>query len=301
MCVPQSRLGAAPWALTDPTVAALNDKLDEAGAPLGEVLLIGQGMQTGRNDVFGERTEAEIRNWRVPRSGWFKRATNTDIQRYRIEDRGEYLLYPHGVGAFTQLPEGVRVHLAEHATELKKRAAYQRGNCQWWQYTWPLRAEYYGKRRRMLCPYLAKENRFAIDENDEFLGLTDTTVLFENDQPEDMRYLLGLLNSRLLTFRFRNIGKLKSGGIYEYFWNSISRIPIRRIDMSNLEDARLHDRLVILVDNMLAAVRQEAAAIGHLAVVATRKCAALDRQIDALVYELYGLTDTEIALVENGT
>jgi hypothetical protein len=300
MRVPQSRLGAAPWALTDPTVAALNDKLDAAGMPLGEVLLIGQGMQTGRNDVFGERTEAEIRNWRVPRSGWFKRATNTDIQRYRIEDRGEYLLYPHDVGAFIQLPEGVRAHLTEHATELKKRAAYQRGNCQWWQYTWPLHAEHYGKRRRMLCPYLAKDNRFAIDESDEFLGLTDTTVLFESGQPEDIRYLLGLLNSRLLTFRFRNIGKLKSGGIYEYFWNSISRLPIRRIDISNPEDMQLHDRMVGLVDQMQAAKRQEAAASGHAAEIAARKCAALDRQIDALVYELYGLTDAEIALVENG-
>jgi type II restriction/modification system DNA methylase subunit YeeA len=28
------------------------------------------------------------------------------------------------------------------------------------------------------------------------------------------------------------------------------------------------------------------------------KCAALDRQIDALVYELYGLTDDEIKNVE---
>ena len=34
--------------------------------------------------------------------------------------------------------------------------------------------------------------------------------------------------------------------------------------------------------------------------MATRKCAALDRQIDALVYELYGLTPDEIALVEGG-
>ena len=28
------------------------------------------------------------------------------------------------------------------------------------------------------------------------------------------------------------------------------------------------------------------------------KCAALDRQIDKLVYELYGLTEAEIAIVE---
>lgn len=300
MQVPQARLSAAPWALAAPAASALNDKLDAAGVPLGEVLLIGKGMETGRNDVFGERSEAEINAWRVPRGGYFKRATNTDIQRYRIVDRGEYLLYPHYVNDIDKLPAGVRNHLTEHAAELKKRAAYQRGNCQWWQYTWPLHAEHYGQRKRMLCPYLARENRFAIDGNDEFLGLTDTTVLFENGQPEDLRYLLGLLNSRLLTFRFRNIGKLKSGGIYEYFWNSISRLPIRRIDMDDRKQTAQHDRMVGLVDQMLAAKRQEATATGHAAELSARKCAALDRQIDQLVYELYGLTADEIALVEGG-
>ena len=191
---------------------------------------------------------------------------------------------------------GAREHLTAHAAELKKRAAYQRGNCQWWQYTWPLHAEHYGTRTRMLCPYMARENRFAIDAGDEFLGLTDTTVLFDNGQAESLHYLMGLLNSRLLTWRFRSIGKLKSGGIYEYFWNSISRLPIRRIDFDSPQDRARHDRLVSLVGQMLAALSQDAG--GRDAELRDRKCAALDRQIDQLVYELYGLTDEEIALVE---
>ncbi|OOG48991.1 hypothetical protein B0E50_06120 [Rhodanobacter sp. C01] len=299
MHVPQARLGAEPWALTSPQVAALNDKIDAAGVPLGEVLLIGQGMQTGRNDVFGERSAADIRDWKVPAGHWFKRATNTDIQRYRIEDRDEYLLYPHRVDDFAQLSAGVRAHLTVHDAELKKRAAYQRGNCEWWQYTWPLHAEHYGQRKRILCPYLATGNRFALDADDTFLGLTDTTVLFDNGQQENLLYLLGLLNSRLLTFRFRSIGKLKSGGIYEYFWNSISRLNIRRIDMSNLRDRTLHDHMVSLVEKMCDAKQQEAAASGHARDVAIRKCAALDRQIDALVHELYGLNSDEITLMED--
>ena len=31
-----------------------------------------------------------------------------------------------------------------------------------------------------------------------------------------------------------------------------------------------------------------------------QKCNALDRQIDNLVYELYGLTEEEIRIIENG-
>ena len=121
-------------------------------------------------------------------------------------------------------------------------------------------------------------------------------MLFDNGQAESLHYLMGLLNSRLLTWRFRSIGKLKSGGIYEYFWNSISRLPIRRIDFDSPQDRARHDRLVSLVGQMLAAMAQDAG--GRDAELRDRKCAALDRQIDQLVYELYGLTDEEIALVE---
>lgn len=113
-----------------------------------------------------------------------------------------------------------------------------------------------------------------------------------------MHYLIGLLNSKLLEFRFRSIGKLKSGGIYEYFWNSLSRLSIRRIDFADAQDKARHDRMVSLVEQMLAAKQQEAIASGHAKEIAARKCAALDRQIDTLVYELYSLTEDEIALVE---
>lgn len=82
---------------------------------------------------------------------------------------------------------------------------------------------------RIVCPYLAKENRFAIDEDFSFVGLTDTTVIFPTDQRENLKYLCAVLNARLLNLRFKGIGKLKSNGIREYFDNAVSQMPIRRI------------------------------------------------------------------------
>lgn len=118
----------------------------------------------------------------------------------------------------------------------------QRGNCEWWKYTWPLHKDRYGG-PKILCPYLASDNRFAIDADNEFLSLTDTTVLFPREHSEDFEYFLGLLNSELLEFRFRSIGKLKAGGIIEYFWNSLSKLPIKRIDMRNRSQRALHDEI----------------------------------------------------------
>ncbi len=299
--VRHNTLGASPWVLASTEITKLSAKIDAAGKSLDTILIIGQGMQTGRNNVFGKRTHKEIVKWRVTPDTFYKRASNSDIQRYFIRDRGEYIVYPQSATAFNQLPTGLQKHLSNHATELKSRAAYKRGDCEWWKFTWPLHEEHYD-RMKIICPYLATSNRFAQDSQKEFLSLTDTTVFFENGQAEDLLYLLGLLNSRLLTFRFRTIGKLKGGGIYEYFWNSVSKLPIRRIDLSKPADKTAHDRMVTLVDSMLGLHKQLAGAQSAAQkAILQRQIDSTDAKIDRLVYDLYGLTEEEIAIVEGTT
>jgi cell division protein FtsL len=57
--------------------------------------------------------------------------------------------------------------------------------------------------------------------------------------------------------------------------------------------------MVALVESMLSLNKQLAAAnTGHEKTSLQRQIDATDRQIDQLVYELYGLTDEEIAIVE---
>jgi hypothetical protein len=60
-----------------------------------------------------------------------------------------------------------------------------------------------------------------------------------------------------------------------------------------------HDQVVTQVERMVALHRILAAeAVPHARTVLQRQIDATDRQIDALVYELYGLSDAEIAIVE---
>ena len=63
-----------------------------------------------------------------------------------------------------------------------------------------------------------------------------------------------------------------------------------------------HDRMVQLVETMLKVKAQVSAAKTESdRTYLEDKCTGLDRQIDQLVYELYGLTPEEIAVVENQT
>ena len=79
----------------------------------------------------------------------------------------------------------------------------------------------------------------------------------------------------------------------------MAKIPIRPIDFTNPADIEKHDRMVSLVDRMLALVpKRRAEANPQTAAQLDAQIAATDRQIDRLVYDLYGLTEDEIALVE---
>ena len=78
-------------------------------------------------------------------------------------------------------------------------------------------------------------------------------------------------------------------------------IPVPKIDFDDRADVAHHDRLVALVTDMLDLHRQRPAADGHTRTLLDRRLAATDRQIDQLVYTLYGLTPDEVALVEAAT
>jgi hypothetical protein len=78
--------------------------------------------------------------------------------------------------------------------------------------------------------------------------------------------------------------------------------PIRTIDFSDRADKARHDRMVEMVEQMLALNKQLAATnTAHEKTALQRQIDATDRQIDQLVYELYGLTDEEIKIVEGTT
>jgi len=126
------------------------------------------------------------------------------------------------------------------------------------------------------------------------LGITDTTVLYDNGQPESMRYIVGVLNSRVLTARFRFIGKLLGGGVLEYYENTVSQLPLPRRAPGDPQ----HDRMVELVQRREEAeIELRSTFVGEEQEQLTAQCANLDAQIEALVAELFHLTSEEVAIL----
>jgi len=113
-------------------------------------------------------------------------------------------------------------------------------------------------------------------------------------------FLLGLLNSRLLSYLYLNTSTIATKDDFrQTTLAELRRLPVVVIKSSDAADKARHDRMVTLVRSMLRLHTQLAAAksAAHKAVL-QRQIDATDAEIDRLVYDLYGLTAEEIAIVE---
>ncbi len=114
-----------------------------------------------------------------------------------------------------------------------------------------------------------------------------------------LKYVIGLINSKLLNYYYETYLKSTKKVFSEIQARQIAQLPIRTIDFSDPSDVARHDRMTSLVDSMLALHKQiQEARTPHEQTALQRQIEATDRQIDALVYELYELTEEEIKIVE---
>ncbi len=145
---------------------------------------------------------------------------------------------------------------------------------------------------------MATENRFALLEEISFSTSGDVNALLPNySDSYDVKYFLGLLNSKLLNFYHKNTTKLKRGGYMEYVTHQLLKLPIREINFINAKDKHLHDLLVTNVVHIVD-LQERTPQTPFEQEQLQREIAATDAQIDRLVYDLYGLTEEEIKIVE---
>jgi hypothetical protein len=89
------------------------------------------------------------------------------------------------------------------------------------------------------------------------------------------------------------------GDFYEPSYVYFKDFPIRTIDFKDTADKARHDKMVKLVERMLKLHKDlKSEWVGSEQEKIERQIKATDEEIDRLVYELYGLTEEEIKIVE---
>jgi hypothetical protein len=153
---------------------------------------------------------------------------------------------------------------------------------------------------KIMTPEIALGSQLSFDPTGTFYHTTKVySFVFRETQKENILYFLGVLNSKLLWIFLKATGYTLRGGYFTFKTDYLKPFPMHAIDFSDPADVARHDRMVTLVEQMLALHQQlPLARTPHEQTALERQIEATDRQIDALVYELYGLTEEEIAIVE---
>jgi hypothetical protein len=248
--------------------------------------------------------------WVVEKGLLFPLVSGTDVNRYEPLPKRQYILFPYKVkdevaellnfDTITKCYPKIANYLVKNKKRLEMRERGKFKGRDWYRFG---RSQNIGIQNRVkLCvPRLVDKLYATIDiDGSHFLDNVDVGGITFKQQfnQYDLKYLLGLLNSKLLRWYFPSVSAPFRGGWLSANRQFISKLPICLINFSNSIDKKLHDDLVALVDVMLDLNKKIQTAKGSQKDQIQRQIEKTDREIDELVYKLYGITEGEKKLIE---
>ncbi len=303
----QNALSTESFIFANTTLLDLRDKMENIGTPLKDWgIQIYRGILTGCNEAFiipTEKRDEILKNCddlQKDEKGMSERERTIelikpilrgkDIKRYRYEWAGEWVINTHNgyTSAFkSKIPPidiekypAIKVHLDSHHDAIVTRSdqgdtPYNLRNCAY--------LEDFEKEKIVYPCIMAKEPCFVYEEKGFYAPAPANIIT--GDKIE-IKYLTALLNSKCIYFAMREF--YMGGGIEgELKTNNLEKIPIPKITPKNQE---LAHKITALVDKILQSKAKDPKA----------NTQELEKEIDALVYQLYNLTDEEIKTIENG-
>ncbi|HNN12964.1 MAG TPA: N-6 DNA methylase [Anaerolineales bacterium] len=159
--------------------------------------------------------------------------------------------------------------------------------------------KYFKGPRLLLRELISRQFRLqAVKATDDFVTNKSMQSILQLQNSPDLNYLLGMLNSRLTSWYFlskSNVGQRDD--FPKIVLKETRLLPIRPINFDDPADKARHDKLVSLVERMLA-LHKQAPRTPQEQEMLKREIESTDKAIDSLVYELYGLSEEEIRIVE---
>ncbi|GAA7621439.1 class I SAM-dependent DNA methyltransferase [Helicobacter pylori] len=301
----QNALSTESFIFANAMLLDLRDKMESVGTPLKDWdIQIYRGILTGANEAFIIPTEKREEILNACKTQEERKRTEAlikpilrgkDIKRYSYEWADLWVINTHN-GYTSNLKSKIppidiekypatKVHLDSHYDTIATRSdqgdtPYHLRNCAYLEDF---------EKEKIVYGEIVQEPRFYLDNGECELGYFYAEATSFILTGEHLRYLLGMLHSKLITFAFKTFyagGGLGESG-YRYQKAFIERLPIPKITPQN---QKLADKITDGAKAILEAKEKDPKAN-------TQK---LEKEIDALVYQLYNLTDEEIKIIEEG-
>ncbi len=312
--IPIEKASTADWIFVSDINDSLMKKIEGQGRKLAEISHTFVGTQTSAEDIFVLRnctTDSETitgyskalnESVTVEKNAvkWFLKGKN--IRRYLppVTDFAVVCPYEITSDSFHLLQEKslkttfplAYTYLLRNKKFLMEREKGRFNGPNWFAYGYP-KSMILFQRHKIICPFYDNKAAYSYDVSG-FYFKTGYGIILTDDEYSDY-YLLGLLNSRLLFWYYLQICTFLSSGYAHYMTQYIEQLPIAPIGRNEESQTRI----ISLVENLLELYRQlPKIKADHERSVIERQIDATDRAIDKLVYELYGLTDDEIRVIE---
>lgn len=301
----QNALSTESFIFANATLLDLRDKIESVGTPLKDWdIQIYRGILTGANEAFIITTEKREEILNACKTQEERKRTEAlikpilrgkDIKRYSYEWAHLWVINTHNgytSNLKSKIPPidiekypAIKAHLDAHWDTIATRCdqgdtPYNLRNCAYLEDF---------EKEKIVYGEIVQEPRFYLDNGECKLGYFYAEATSFILTGEHLRYLLGMLHSKLITFAFKTFyagGGLGESG-YRYQKAFIERLPIPKITEKNQE---LADKITDSAKQILALKEKDPKA----------NTQQLEKEIDALVYRLYNLTDEEIKIIENG-
>ncbi|WP_154427895.1 class I SAM-dependent DNA methyltransferase [Helicobacter pylori] len=306
----QNALSTESFIFADATLLDLRGKMESVGTPLKDWdIQIHRGILTGANEAFIIPTEKREEILNACKTQEERKRTETlikpilrgkDIKRYSYEWAGEWVIFIPWHFPNINNPKNMEEneqdfsihypiiysHLLSHKDKLLKRNKDETGKRYEWYCLQRWAANYYQEFEKEKIVYpciMAKEPCFVYEEKGFYAPAPANIIT--GDKIE-IKYITALLNSKCIYFAMRKF--YMGGGIEgELKTNNLEKIPIPKITPEN---QKLAHKITDCAKAILEAKEKDPKA----------NTQGLEKEIDALVYQLYNLTDAEIKIIEEG-
>ncbi|RVY55202.1 class I SAM-dependent DNA methyltransferase [Helicobacter pylori] len=299
----QNALSTESFIFANATLLDLRDKIEQSGTPLKDWdIQINYGIKTGANEAFIITTEKREEILNACKTQEERKRTETlikpilrgkDIKRYSYEWAHLWVIatFPSLKLDIDDYPS-LKTYLSQFRPRIDQsgeKDCRKKTNNQWFETQDTIAYHEEFEKEKIVYGEIVQEPRFYLDNGECELGYFYAEATSFILTGEHLHYLLGMLHSKLITFAFKTFyagGGLGESG-YRYKKAFIERLPIPKITPKNQELAR---KITDCTERILKLKEKDPKA----------NTQRLEKEIDALVYRLYNLTDEEIKIIEDG-
>lgn len=295
----QNELDDNFWLFYPEEISNLRKKIESKGEFIKnfEDINIFYGIKTGLNKAFfiDEATKENLINEDDKNSKIIKPlVVGKNIKPWFIDYNNQYLIYTERGININNYPS-IKNYLGNYKKELTPRNNGQKvgrakGNYKWFELQSGGSNKELLENPKLIYPEIANKLFVTYDDKGYYPNAKCFVITSEHI---NLKYLSAILSSKLINFYFKFLATPLRGNYYNLSKIYVEKIPLVLSESKQQQIIELADKMLELNRNLTNCKTPKDEKILKLQINKTNE------KIDKLVYELYGLTDEEISIVEN--